>query len=60
MKEMTKTAPHKSARKLSERFCAGSFVPKMREYCMCFLFLELQNGCKRSAETRRRICAVLP
>ena len=35
-------------------------APKTREYCMYFPFWELQNWCKRSAEIRRRNCAVLP
>ena len=52
--------PHNSARKLSERFCASSKFQKRGEYCMYFPFLELQKWCKRSAEIRRRNCAVLP
>ena len=35
-------------------------VSKAGEYCMHFPFLELQKWHKRSAEIRRRNCAVLP
>ena len=36
-----RATPHQSARNLRKRFCAGSCVSKMREYCMYFPFLEL-------------------
>ena len=35
-------------------------VPKMEEYCMYFPFSELRKWSKKTAETRRRNCAVLP
>ena len=35
-------------------------VPKMEEYCMYFPFLELRKWGEKTAETRRRNCAVLP
>ena len=35
-------------------------VPKMEEYCIYFPFSELRKWSKKTAETRRRNCAVLP
>ena len=35
-------------------------VPKMEEYCMYFPFSELRKWSKKTDETRRRNCAVLP
>ena len=35
-------------------------VSKMEEYCMYFPFLKLRKWGKKTAETRRRNCAVLP
>ncbi len=35
-------------------------VPKMEKYCMYFPFSELRKWSKKTAETRRRNCVVLP
>ena len=55
-----RAAPHNSARSLRQDFCSNSAVPKMEEYCMYFPFSELRKWSKKTAETRRRNCAVLP
>ena len=55
-----RAAPHNSARSLRQDFCSTSAVPKMEEYCMYFPFSELRKWSKKTAETRRRNCAVLP
>ena len=35
-------------------------VWKMKEYCMYFSFFKLKKWGKKTAETRRRNCAVVP